>query len=43
LAARAQEHNIELPIAETTAEILEGKIQLADAIPRLMSRPLKTE
>lgn len=43
LAARAREHNVELPIAETTSEILEGKIALADAIPRLMSRPLKTE
>ncbi|MGN6147834.1 MAG: NAD(P)H-dependent glycerol-3-phosphate dehydrogenase [Rhizomicrobium sp.] len=43
LVARAQTHNVELPIAQTTAEILEGKIALADAIPRLMSRPLKTE
>ncbi|HEY2033808.1 MAG TPA: NAD(P)H-dependent glycerol-3-phosphate dehydrogenase [Rhizomicrobium sp.] len=43
LAARAREHKVELPIAETTAEILEGKIALSDAIPRLMSRPLKTE
>ena len=43
LAARAHEHKVELPIAETTAEILEGKIALSEAIPRLMSRPLKTE
>jgi len=43
LVARAHAHNVELPIAQTTAEILEGKIALADAIPRLMSRPLKTE
>ena len=43
LAARAREHKVELPIAETTAEILEGRIALSDAIPRLMSRPLKTE
>ena len=43
LAARARELKIELPIAETTAEILEGRIALSDAIPRLMSRPLKTE
>ncbi|HEY4124202.1 MAG TPA: NAD(P)H-dependent glycerol-3-phosphate dehydrogenase [Rhizomicrobium sp.] len=43
LAARAHTHNVELPIAEATAEILQGKITLADVIPRLMSRPLKTE
>lgn len=43
LAARAHAHNVELPIAEATAEILQGKITLADVIPRLMSRPLKTE
>ena len=43
LVARAKHHNIELPIAETTAEILSGAIALDAAIPRLMSRPLKTE
>jgi glycerol-3-phosphate dehydrogenase (NAD(P)+) len=43
LVARAHAHKVELPIAQTTAEILEGRIALADAIPRLMSRPLKTE
>ena len=43
LVARAQAHSVELPIAQTTAEILEGRIALAEAIPRLMSRPLKTE
>lgn len=43
LAARAHTHKIELPIAEATAEILQGEITLADVIPRLMSRPLKTE
>ena len=43
LVARAHTHKIELPIAQTTAEILAGEIALADAIPRLMSRPLKTE
>jgi glycerol-3-phosphate dehydrogenase (NAD(P)+) len=43
LVARAKRHNIELPIAETTAEILCGAITLDAAIPRLMSRPLKTE
>jgi glycerol-3-phosphate dehydrogenase (NAD(P)+) len=43
LVARANRHNVELPIAETTAEILSGAIALDAAIPRLMSRPLKTE
>jgi glycerol-3-phosphate dehydrogenase (NAD(P)+) len=43
LVARAKRHKIELPIAETTAEILSGAIALDAAIPRLMSRPLKTE
>jgi glycerol-3-phosphate dehydrogenase (NAD(P)+) len=43
LVARAKRHNVELPIAETTAEILSGAIALDAAIPRLMSRPLKTE
>jgi glycerol-3-phosphate dehydrogenase (NAD(P)+) len=43
LVARAHAHKIELPIAQTTAEILDGRIALADAVPRLMSRPLKTE
>jgi glycerol-3-phosphate dehydrogenase (NAD(P)+) len=43
LVARARAQNVELPIAETTAEILGGKIAASDAIPRLMSRPLTTE
>jgi glycerol-3-phosphate dehydrogenase (NAD(P)+) len=43
LVVRAHRHKIELPIAETTADILSGKIAASDAIPRLMSRPLKTE
>ncbi|MBS0278820.1 MAG: NAD(P)-dependent glycerol-3-phosphate dehydrogenase [Proteobacteria bacterium] len=43
LVARAHAHKVELPIAQTTAEILDGTIALADAVPHLMSRPLKTE
>ena len=43
LVARAKRHGIELPIAEAIAEILGGTLALQDAIPRLMSRPLKTE
>jgi glycerol-3-phosphate dehydrogenase (NAD(P)+) len=43
LVGRAKQHKVELPIAETTAEILSGAIALDAAIPRLMSRPLRTE
>jgi glycerol-3-phosphate dehydrogenase (NAD(P)+) len=43
LLARAARHAIELPIAETTAAILDGSLALDAAIPRLMSRPLKPE
>ena len=43
LVARARRQNIELPIAETMAAILDGTLALADAVPRLMGRPLKSE
>ena len=43
LVARARRQNIELPIAETMAAILDGSLALSDAVPRLMGRPLKTE
>jgi glycerol-3-phosphate dehydrogenase (NAD(P)+) len=43
LVARGLRHAIELPVAETIADILTGKLSLADAIPRLMARPLKAE
>jgi glycerol-3-phosphate dehydrogenase (NAD(P)+) len=43
LVARARKHNVELPIAEVMSEILDGRLALHDAIPRLMSRPLKAE
>ena len=43
LVARAKRHGVELPIAEAIADILAGNLALQDAIPRLMSRPLKTE
>jgi glycerol-3-phosphate dehydrogenase (NAD(P)+) len=43
LVARARQHKIELPIAETMAAILDGSLTLADAVPRLMERPLTTE
>lgn len=43
LLARAELHGIELPVAQTTAAILDGSLALDAAIPRLMSRPLKAE
>jgi glycerol-3-phosphate dehydrogenase (NAD(P)+) len=43
LVARAQREKIELPIAETAAAILDGALALAEAVPRLMGRPLKSE
>jgi len=43
LVERGRRHAIELPVAETIADILTGKLTLADAIPRLMARPLKAE
>lgn len=43
LVARGKHHAIELPVAETIADILTDKLSLADAIPRLMARPLKAE
>ncbi len=43
LLSRAKSHGIELPVAEAVARILDGSLALADAAPRLMMRPLKTE
>jgi len=43
LIARATRHGVELPIAQTTSDILGGTLALDAAIPRLMSRPLRTE
>jgi glycerol-3-phosphate dehydrogenase (NAD(P)+) len=43
LVARATRHGVELPIAQTTSDILGGTLALDAAIPRLMSRPLRTE
>jgi glycerol-3-phosphate dehydrogenase (NAD(P)+) len=43
LLARARDLAIELPVAETTAAILDGSLVLDAAIPRLMSRPFKAE
>jgi len=43
LVARAKRHGIELPIAETTSAVLNGSLDLSDAMVRLMMRPLKSE
>jgi glycerol-3-phosphate dehydrogenase (NAD(P)+) len=43
LVARARRHNVELPIAETIAAILDGILPAGAALERLMSRPLRPE
>lgn len=43
LVMRARRHGIELPIAETVADILSGDLNLNHAAARLMQRPLKAE
>ena len=43
LVTRARAEQIELPIAETMAAVLDGSLPLDGAILRLMSRPLKPE
>src|SRR5205085_11368105 len=41
LVHRARLLSVELPIAETVAEILPGALAPADAVPRLMARPFR--
>jgi len=43
LVKRAKALEIELPIAEAMADLLAGKLQLSEALNRLMSRRLKSE
>lgn len=43
LVARARQHNVELPIAETIAAVLDGALPAGQALDRLMSRPLRPE
>ena len=43
LVKRARDLKIELPIAEAMADLLTGELQLSEALPRLMSRRLKSE
>jgi glycerol-3-phosphate dehydrogenase (NAD(P)+) len=43
LVARAKRQNIELPVAEAISDILDGRLSLEAAVPRLMARPFKSE
>ncbi len=43
LVTRARAEQIELPVADTMAAVLDGSLPLQGAILRLMSRPLKSE
>ena len=43
LVIRARREGIELPVAETVADLLAGSLPLDQALVRLMSRPLKPE
>ncbi|PIB26653.1 glycerol-3-phosphate dehydrogenase [Amylibacter kogurei] len=39
----AQQFNVEMPIAQTVADILDGQLDVPTALTSLMSRPLKSE
>jgi len=43
LVARAKRAGVELPIAEVVTAVLDGTLAPADAIPRLMQRPYRSE
>jgi glycerol-3-phosphate dehydrogenase (NAD(P)+) len=43
LVKRARASDVELPIAETVASILDGSLESGSALVRLMSRPLTSE
>jgi glycerol-3-phosphate dehydrogenase (NAD(P)+) len=43
LVARARRHGIEMPIAETIAAVVDGRLPTGSALERLMRRPLKPE
>jgi glycerol-3-phosphate dehydrogenase (NAD(P)+) len=43
LVARGRRHDIELPIAETVADIIAGRLTPGAAVPRLMQRPHRSE
>jgi len=43
LVARARRHGVELPIAEAISAVLDGSLEAAIALERLMARPLRPE
>jgi glycerol-3-phosphate dehydrogenase (NAD(P)+) len=43
LVGRARQAGVELPIAESVADLISGKLPLAEAVTRLMSRRLRAE
>jgi glycerol-3-phosphate dehydrogenase (NAD(P)+) len=43
LVDRALRQNVELPVAQTVADIIAGRLAPDQALPRLMGRPLKME
>ena len=43
VAARARDEGVEMPVTETVADILDGRMTLAEAVNSLLSRPLKSE
>ena len=43
VCALADNHNVEMPIAQTVAEILGGRLTVTQGLDQLMSRPLKKE
>ncbi|HML27445.1 MAG TPA: hypothetical protein PKE16_01140 [Hyphomicrobium sp.] len=43
LVRLAQEHGIDMPIAEAVNGIIEGRLLVDEAITALMQRPLKAE
>ena len=43
LVARGSRHGVELPVAEAVADVLAGKMDVARASARLLSRPFRAE
>lgn len=43
VAARARSDRVEMPVTETVADILDGRMTLGEAVNSLLSRPLKSE
>jgi glycerol-3-phosphate dehydrogenase (NAD(P)+) len=43
LVARGKRHSVELPVAEAVADVLAGRIDVAQAADRLLARPFRAE